>query len=576
MLKNEKFKKSNIHKILHKKMYAKESYILEKLLRPTSSRNVKLKTYNEDKDIYFSLSQNNLETKKTAKNSLSKISPHPSMLELNESIINLFHKTNYLKIHSKELLEQNKEMNKVFFNRFQKFLKLEKEKEKNFLIKRNNSTNINPQSFSVFNDLVNKYKERDGILYTKEMFNDKDLYRETPILSKNEDKIQYFYMYNYDKYSQKTNINYKNLFKGKPIKKQKKFKTIKFNHLTITKFYNKLLSTTNKRFLELQSKEIPNTKQYNYNYQYLGNKDIKKAQEIPKIKKEIKKLESLSKKMKSKKKSNMSNTNVMEDIKTPISTSKNFFKKLMINNNNESKNEGSKELQSTKRSTKREGKYQKNNSLIYFDNNKSRLSIISQKIIFSKRGIYNERNINKNKNKPFYPSFSIEQKDKFINIRQIQDENNLMSQKTKTTFYSNNSNKEKSALLSPNNLTGQKFFPKKELTDTEKTYEGLRKMTLKNKNLILKNTDNYVDSKGYNSEKIKKSIKILELYNFLDRIKQVIDNYNCRQKINALYLIIGKKIPEKMNLDLKHISDLDKEISRADKLYYLSLLNVKS
>ena len=101
-------------------------------------------------------------------------------------------------------------------------------------------------------------------------------------------------------------------------------------------------------------------------------------------------------------------------------------------------------------------------------------------------------------------------------------------------------------------------------------------MTLKNKNLILKNTDNYVDSKGYNSEKIKKSIKILELYNFLDRIKQVIDNYNCRQKINALYLIIGKKIPEKMNLDLKHISDLDKEISRADKLYYLSLLNVKS
>ena len=68
MLKNEKSKKPNIHKILHKKMYAKESYILEKLLRPTSSRNVKLKTYNEDKDIYFSLSQNNLETKKTAKN----------------------------------------------------------------------------------------------------------------------------------------------------------------------------------------------------------------------------------------------------------------------------------------------------------------------------------------------------------------------------------------------------------------------------------------------------------------------------------------------------------------------------
>ena len=226
MSKKYKLKKFNIHEILQDKFYSKESSSLEKLLRAPFSRNCKLKTYNEYKDINFSLSLKNLKSKKTKKDPMSDAIPNIS--ELNESIISLFHKTNYLKNKAKEKFEENKELNDFFYTRFKKFRELEKEKEKKGLTKKNNSAHINPQSFKVFDDLVNKYKERDGILYTKEIFDNKDLYKVTPIVANDEDTIRYFYLYNYDKYAQKTNLNYRDLYKGKPMKKIDKKDT--FNH----------------------------------------------------------------------------------------------------------------------------------------------------------------------------------------------------------------------------------------------------------------------------------------------------------------------------------------------------------
>jgi len=577
MSKKYKFKKSNIHKILHDHFYSKESGSLEKLLHVPSSRNFKLKTYNEYKDFNFSLSLKNIKNKKTQKDSTLNFDNNPNILELNESIIGLFHKTTYLKNKAKEKFEENKELNDFFYKRFKKFRELEKEKEKKNLTKKNNSAHINPQSFRVFDDLVNKYKERDGILYTKDMFDNKDLYKETPIVANDADKMRYFYLYNYDEYAQKTNLNYRDLFKGKSIKKIDRKETIKFDKLTITKFYNKLLTTTKKKIYEIENKEPPSINKFKYRYKYLGNKDIRTMREIPKLKEEIKKLKSLyntmlNMKNKSKSKSNL---NIIDNFKIPNNTCKNFYKKISLNNNNESKIEAPKELLSTKKSTEREGLNLARKSLININNKNSILSPVSRRIIISKRYSNNNRNINKIKNKLYFPSYSTTQRDKFINIKKLKEDRSIISQKTKTTFYSVN-NKENSDLFSPKNKTGLNFYANNEINDTEKTYENVKKMTLNNKELILKNTENYVESKGYNPDKVKKGIKVRELYNFLNNIKHVINDYNCKQKINSLNLTSGKKTSDKMNSILNKISDLDKEISESENQYYLSLLKFKS
>lgn len=576
MSKDAKTPKSNIRKIIHQKLYTKDSYNIEHLLRPPASRNAKLKIYNEKRDVNFSSPPKNIENKNVVDDSLTKIRRNQDISEINESIINLFHKTNYIKNKATKKLEENKEMNQVFFNRFQKFRKLEKEKAKTFYIKRNNSTNINPQSFSVFNDLVNKYKKRDGVLYTKEMFNNKDLYRETPIVTRDGDKILYFYIYNYDKFSRKTNINYDDLFKGKPIKKQIKKERIKFNKLTITKFYNKLLTSSLKRISELKKEDISNKNKFNYPYTYLGDKDIRTAQEIPRLRREVKHLNSLYNSMRKMRKTTRRTLNMIEEIKTPMDYTKNLFKKKLLKNNNDSLFEISKELQSTKRSTKMEGYYKRHKSLINSDDMKSTLSPLSNRMSFSYKEINNDRNTNNIKNKLFHSPFGKNKKGHYLIFEPSKEEKNIFSPKTKTTFYSSNSNKEKSGLLSPNNKTDQKFFEKKELKEIEKTYDGLRRMSISNKESVIKKTENFVESIGYDAEKIKKGIKIKELYNFFDRIKNVIDNYNCKQKIIALNSLIGRRISEKTNITLKKITDLDNEISGAENLYYLSLLNSKN
>ena len=60
-------------------------------------------------------------------------------------------------------------------------------------IKRNKSSITNNLKYNIFNGLVNKYKKRDGILYTKDLF-EKDIFRETPITMSSRDKIKNFYI----------------------------------------------------------------------------------------------------------------------------------------------------------------------------------------------------------------------------------------------------------------------------------------------------------------------------------------------------------------------------------------------
>ena len=225
----KKIKRHNIQDILKRKLYVKDSFSLEKLLRASSSRNFRLRLYKENKEQNF-LSNNNYDIKKVAKNSDTIINSKQSVLDLNESIINLFSKADYFKSQSKEKYEECKKLNQIFYKGFLIFNKIQKEKEKKLIKKRNNSANIKPQNFNFLDDIIKKYKERDGIIYSKELFNNKDIYAETPIVATDKDRIRYYYLYNYNKYAKKTNLNVKNILKGKKILKSKNKEPIQFEN----------------------------------------------------------------------------------------------------------------------------------------------------------------------------------------------------------------------------------------------------------------------------------------------------------------------------------------------------------
>jgi hypothetical protein len=150
-----------------------------------------------------------------------------NLKEANDSIIKLFHKANYLQNKNKRNFEQKKEINEIFSKKFNNMKKYEKEIEKMDISKNNSAIKFN-QSFSIFNHIVKKYKERDGILYTKDLLK-KDVLLETPIVSNKENKMKKYYIYNYDKYVKKTNLNNSEIIKTKRNYEEKKESNILFS-----------------------------------------------------------------------------------------------------------------------------------------------------------------------------------------------------------------------------------------------------------------------------------------------------------------------------------------------------------
>ena len=67
-------------------------------------------------------------------------------------------------------------------------------------------------------------------------------------------------------------------------------------------------------------------------------------------------------------------------------------------------------------------------------------------------------------------------------------------------------------------------------------------------------------------------LKKTDIYNFFDGLKNVVDNYKCKTKVNSLYTMIGRKIPENWKIHLNEITQLDKNIYKSGNHYYISLL----
>ena len=258
-----RIERPTIHKLLEEDLYVKKSLSLKKLLGLNTSRNIKMRIFRKQKDtdIKKVVKENK---KKEIDFSVYVGTKKQYLNDLNESIINLFHQTYHSQNKAKKNYEQKKIGNDLFIKRLNNMKKFEIEKAKLDIKSSNSGISFN-QNLNLFNDLVNQYKVRDGVSYSKDIFK-KDIYQETPILANDRDKIINYYICNYDKYLKKTNIDNnekseikkKNKSKSKKKNKNKnkkkekteeKKKEINFNNLLVTNFYKKLFFISQKKNL---------------------------------------------------------------------------------------------------------------------------------------------------------------------------------------------------------------------------------------------------------------------------------------------------------------------------------------
>ena len=295
-------------------------------------------------------------------------------------------------------------------------------------MKRNNSAIIKPINFDVFKNITDIYKNKFGIIYNKEMFY-KDIYKATPIVIKRVNNFKNFYIYNFNKYSDKTKLRKKieNNIENNSNDK------INFNKLNITKFYKKLLSSTRQKILKLKKEDLFNVKfheqQSDYKYKYIKEKD--NTNDINKLKEEIKCLNSQIKDM-----NNQKNKNYFEDDKIS-NKDKNIFKK----------------------------------------NNAKSKSIYSFKRIKPTKGCYttDPKNLKK---------YFIHDNKNSGAARQNEKEYNILNPITKSTFYSvDKKNGEKNIISDKTNLMNNycifdknHFNNEINIKDTESIYDSILKM----------------------------------------------------------------------------------------------------
>ena len=573
-----RIERPTIHKLLEEDLYVRKSLSLKKLLGLNTSRNIKMRIFRKQKDTDFKkvVKENK---KKEIDFSVYVGTKKQYLNDLNESIINLFHQTYHSQNKAKKNYEQKKIGNDLFIKRLNNMKKFEIEKAKLDIKSSNSGISFN-QNLNLFNDLVNQYKVRDGVSYSKDIFK-KDIYQETPILANDRDKIINYYICNYDKYLKKTNIDNnekseikkknknksKKKNKNKNKKKEKpeeKKKEINFNNLLVTNFYKKLFFISQKKIYDMKDKEFDPNK-FQCNFKYEGDKEKKNPNEIPKLRKEINNLNSLFNSMQNIKVKNINN-NLLEKYNTANKTNKKILKKkIFINKLKEKLADFSNEFPSTKRSAEIE----KNNQ-----NTKSQINILRNIKLLSPKSRKEPENKNKNneQNLSILSPLSRTKKN-FSNINQNKDDKSVMSQKTKTTFYSNKNKKDVMPPLTPRyEISHLIDINNEEINESKDAYEELKLVTISNKKLIFDKIEQYFESKGYNVEKLKNSINKEDLYNYLDKIRNVVDNYHCKSKVNELYSNIGKKVSEKTFINLNEINQMDKDISLAEKHYFVTLL----
>ena len=575
-------KKIDINSILKKDIFSNNIFQLDKALNSTTNLNSNLKLYVPN-IITKQFSKSIQQLRKRIKSSELKIIEKSKLRLLNESIISIFHNVDDSFDKSMQIFGQSKKENNLFLK---KFKNLQKNREK-ISRRKNNSAIIKPVDFRILDDLVKKYKMKN-ILITNKMFKNKDIYRSTPILLKNKRDMEFFYLFNHDKYFKNTNqncLNSSSLGDCAKIKSTNE-KNINYEKLKAYKFFKKIILLSKKRLKELEKNGIKehNEESINSNNEYSNNDiNLNYNSIIQKEKEEINKI--------------IKNINLLNKSKNNEDSQKDkYINKFLKKYNNN--NDISLSLDSFSTYSKRTNIPIKNS--FYFINNKINSSQSDKnkklkKAMTPRNPIKNKSKLYERPNSPPSPFISIKKlkneffkKSKTLYPKKYQKKSNI-SPNTKSTFYSN---KNKSIIINNknNNVTNfeiMKTLKKKNinkfdklienLKNTENVYELIKKMTFENKEKALKKIEEYYSAKKeYNLEKIKKNIKQKDLYNFLDRIKTIINKYNSKKKIESLNLSIHKIMPEKIKDDLEEISNLDRNIQSAEYMYYLILLKGQS
>ena len=254
----------------------------------------------------------------------------------------------------------------------------------------------------------------------------------------------------------------------------------------------------------------------------------------------------------------------MKKINTPKNTSKNIFdKKIIINKPYEKMNDST-------NSAKKEINFPNKRSQI---NNLRNVKLLSAS---SKEGyeLFETKNKNKNNFKQIFESPSLSgTQNYFYNKNKYKEEKSVMSQKTKTTFYSIKNKKEKICPLTPRNEIKKTIdLNNEEISESKDAYEELKSVSIKNKNLLLEKIEQFLENKGYNVDRIKNAIKKEQLFNSFNKMRNLIDNYQCKPKVSELYSSIGQKLSDNTFMNLNEINQMDKAIYSAEFYYYVSLL----
>lgn len=243
------------HHLLQKDLFINNFHELDKALNSANNLKSNLKLYIPNiflKKFSLSMQQSN----KRIKSSQIKGIENSKLHLLNESILRIFDKMDNSLDNSIQIYKNTKKENNLFLKKFGG-VKILREK---MARKKSNSAIIGPTNFSIFDNLVKEYKKND-ILIKSVMFKNKDLYRASPIILKNRKELDFFYLFNHEKYYKKTNKNNINI----DLNDIKNKNYIKFEKLKEAKYFNKLILSLKKRIKELNRENEENENNENYN-----------------------------------------------------------------------------------------------------------------------------------------------------------------------------------------------------------------------------------------------------------------------------------------------------------------------
>ena len=109
-----KIPKPSINKLLNKDIFIKRTFPIKKLLGLNPSRTIRLRIFHNKKDTSYKEDLDKENFNKKSDHSSTIEYKNENLKEVNDSIIKLIHKANYLQNKTEKNFKQKKEVNEIF------------------------------------------------------------------------------------------------------------------------------------------------------------------------------------------------------------------------------------------------------------------------------------------------------------------------------------------------------------------------------------------------------------------------------------------------------------------------------